>query len=631
MNKIKNINWQDCLKKCWPFIVILLMTYLLAAIQLRNGGTILDIDTIFHYNRFFDASEQLRTGNFSYFQTNFAFNQSGRVVNAVYGPLFAYFNGLLILIFGTWYNYQIATYFIICMFAGTGMYLLARKTNVNKYISTALAILYLNIGTIQAWFDHSNLAAWGGAFAPFVLIEGINMVQNHRSPLRWIRLMLVMSLVAQIHILSTLILSLALIPFWFAGYFKANDRKKMIVDLIKAIVGTIILSANVWGAILVIYQNQIAPTLSHNLAKNALKISGYGSLRDDILASLLFIFIVQVIYVLLNYKKMPLNLFVTIEGSIFLFLSSKLMPWDFLQSKVKILTSYLQFPHRFLLVAYPLLLLGIGLSINSLNLLKDNIFYKIAWVTIGVVILENFGSNYYRITQRSTFNRAEVYRANSSKYYSTKNMYDKYRYTESINDMPDDYLVSGFSKDDKSKLYVQVPARGIYYKNTGDINKINQILHDKNKKKQLLDLIIKINPDYLPIYHGKKSGSEVDYYYINNVIKPEQSGKFKYKVLKSGTLKLTWNSPKNGEISLPLVMYKQSRLIVNDKEMHNPRLGEIGTPTIKQKIGKNTAVLRFITPVWFKILSITSMLAWIIMCIYIVKYLCRYRKRLRRI
>ncbi len=78
-------------------------------------------------------------------------------------------------------------------------------------------------------------------------------------------------------------------------------------------------------------------------------------------------------------------------------------------------------------------------------------------------------------------------------------------------------------------------------------------------------------------------------------------------------------------------MYKQSSLTFNDKKISDPKLGNIGTPVVKQRVGKNTAVLKFITPVWFKLLSVTSMLAWIIMCIYIVKYLCRYRKRLRRI
>ncbi|EQE00311.1 putative cell division domain protein, partial [Clostridioides difficile CD9] len=36
---------------------------------------------------------QFKTGNFSYFQTNYGFQQSGRIVNALYGPLIAYILG----------------------------------------------------------------------------------------------------------------------------------------------------------------------------------------------------------------------------------------------------------------------------------------------------------------------------------------------------------------------------------------------------------------------------------------------------------------------------------------------------------------------------------------------------------
>ena len=61
-------------------------TYLLAQVQLSNQHTVLDIDTMFHYSRFNDIAEQLKNRNFSYFQTNFAFEHSGRIINTLYGP-----------------------------------------------------------------------------------------------------------------------------------------------------------------------------------------------------------------------------------------------------------------------------------------------------------------------------------------------------------------------------------------------------------------------------------------------------------------------------------------------------------------------------------------------------------------
>ena len=39
---------------------------------------------------------QLKNGNFSYFLSLYGFQQSGRIVNALYGPFFAYLQGGLI-------------------------------------------------------------------------------------------------------------------------------------------------------------------------------------------------------------------------------------------------------------------------------------------------------------------------------------------------------------------------------------------------------------------------------------------------------------------------------------------------------------------------------------------------------
>lgn len=47
---------------------------------------ILGSDSVFHYNRFYEAAMQLKNGNFSYFLSLYGFQQSGRIVNALYGP-----------------------------------------------------------------------------------------------------------------------------------------------------------------------------------------------------------------------------------------------------------------------------------------------------------------------------------------------------------------------------------------------------------------------------------------------------------------------------------------------------------------------------------------------------------------
>ena len=87
-SKIANlINWG------LPYCAIAAMAYLIMFPQFVSHGVILGTDSIFHFNRFYDAAKQIQQLNFSYFQSNYSFQQSGRIINAVYGPLFAYLNG----------------------------------------------------------------------------------------------------------------------------------------------------------------------------------------------------------------------------------------------------------------------------------------------------------------------------------------------------------------------------------------------------------------------------------------------------------------------------------------------------------------------------------------------------------
>lgn len=615
MQRIKKIDWQKWLDVSWPYLVIIAATFLLAEIQISNNKVILDIDTMFHYNRFNDIAEQFRTGHFSYFQSNFGFEQSGRIINAMYGPFFAYLNGFFVFILGSWYRYQVVSYFIIGILAGSGMYLLARKAKAQKLPAVLVAVLYINIGGIQAWFDHTNLMAWGAALAPYVLIEGINMLQDRQKPVRWINLMLIMSIVGQTHLLSTLLLTIVLMPFAIIGFIRTSNKKGMLLDLAKAIGGTLLLTANVWGGLLLVLKtNTISTTLGHDLQLYALTISGDGTLRNTILGPTLFVILLQIVYAIFTYKKSLVNTVVSVEGAIFLLLASSLMPWKAIQKNLSFLANYLQFPHRLLIAAYPLILLGIAISISNLNQ-KFSVIQKIAMCGVGFIILENFGANYSRITQRTSFNRHAIYKVNSKKYYTYKNLYDQEKYFDYVHGLPGKYQTNGIKDSNHGYVYVKTATRGDFYKNTLNLDKVWQLTHDPKKRSELFKTIIKVNPDYLPTYHRKLTAEEVDYYYIQDVIKPRESGKFTYKVLNHGRLQLKWNAKNPKKQSLPLIMYKQSRLTVNNKVV-SPKLGYIGTPIISQKKGENTAILQFIVPIWFRILFMLAILSWLVLIGY---------------
>lgn len=627
-SKLKKIDWNHWIKEALPYLVIVTVAFLFFDIQYANKGTILDIDTLFHYNRFYDASEQIRNHNFSYFQMNYGFNQSGRVINALYGPIFAYLNGLLVILAGSWWHYQLLSNFILCVAAGTGMYLLGRKAKLNQVIATLIAVFFINIGGIQAWYDHANFTAWGVAFAPFVFIEALNMLQDHDRPIRWVRLMLVMSLLAQTHLMSTLILSVALVPFAIIGFIKTDHRKQMVLDLLKAVVGTLILTANVWGAlIMLIKTNQLSPTLTHSLARTAVRIAHEGIIRRSINLTFMLAVIVQAICAICLRKKNKLILPISAVGIVFFFISTKYFPWQFMQDHFKILGTNLQFPHRLATtIAYPLILLAIGLTLQILTQLENKAWYHVALLAVTFLTLQAFGQSYTRISDRSSLNLRYVYQVKNPKYNKTKNLYHQKRYVTRVKELPDSYHTQGVDKIKGSQVYVKVATRGTYYRNTLNMGDIYAATHYKVLRFKLFDLIIKVNPDYLPVHHVKKAYLST-YYYIKRVIDPNLKHEFNHKVLKNGVLQISWTGKKAKKRSLPIVMYKQSQLTLNGKIVKNSKLGHISTPTVMQKKGRNVATLHFLTPTWFKALGILSLIAWLAFIVYGGYNLIRYRRQ----
>ena len=618
-----------------PYLVIAFTIYLLSIIQLETHKTIIDIDTLFHYNRFYDVSQQIKTGNYSYFQTNFGFNQSGRIVNALYGPMTAYLNGFLILVAGTWFRYQIISYWVLGLIGGIGMYQLARKAKANKVASTLVSVLFLNIGAYQAWIDHANMIAWGAVLVPYALIEGLNMIQDHDKPVRWVRLMLIMSLIAQTHVISTVLTTLGLIPFAVYGLIKAKNKTKMLLGVLYAVGGTVLLSANIWGALLIVYgNNHIAPTLDHSLAGNAVSLS-YETIRDQLSKPLYLLFVLQLIYPLtigrfsFNDKRLNhVNLLVSLEGFIILAVSSVYFPWKSVSLHLPILETYLQFPHRLLILAYPLLLVGLAVTMTQLTSKEADGaigFGKALVVFTALITMQNYGANYSRISDHSA-NLSRVFvikkgrESNYQKNLGVPGSEDLIKYKHGLSG---DEKIFGEDAQDKDakygKIYVSSGARGLLYKNTTNADAMSWATRTKEGRNKHFDLVEKINPDYHPLTGEKNvKAEEVDRSYIKHIVKPQESGKYKYSV-QGSKLIISWKGKKHAKRNLPLVMYKQSHLILNGKKVKHPlkySKSKVKTPTIMQRKGKNVAVLYFkASPVYSWTLFV-ALASWIILLCY---------------
>ncbi len=570
-SKVESWDWAGLLRSIGPYLVMIITIYLMMQWQLSAHATHLTSDSFLHFQRFYDTSMQLKTGNYSYFQTNYGFYHSGRIFNAMYGPLFAYLNGFLLLMCQSWYHYQVFIIFTVLLLAAIGMYLLALKVKVPRWLSLLLALIYIQFGIVVG-ITKMNWMAWGGALAPFACRQIVNMVQDKKRPIHWLSLALIVSLLAQIHLLSTLITVLTFIPFFIYAWVAAEDKKGLWLALFKAIGLTLLLTANAWGSLLVLYpSNYISSPNVYWLYAHTIKVAANLNDHGNLTGALLFLFAGQLIYVLFNFKKSVLNSLATLVSLGILLLASTWMPWYRLQKLFPRIGSVLQFPYRLALLAFPLLLMGAGISLTQIlthfsgqEIVKNTIAFALM-----LVLMQNIGGN------------ISLNRSRTRRYQNPK----------------------------------QVLLMGSAYGVTKNRQYLRRVLRWSNDFT-LFTLVSHVEPDYLP-YKGRPSNVVFGKTVIDG--RPH----YHYQV-KGAHLRLSWRGKKAAAKVLPIVMYHQSRLIFNGRKQNQIKKNMNCQPIVQARKGENQAELYFVTPPWFWLLLIIALLSWLAVILYLFYLFLRH-------
>lgn len=293
------------------FVILIILSY-----QIRTHTAIFLSDGYFHFSRFYDAAQQIKTNNFSFFQSNWGFNQSERIVNALYGPYFAYLMGAILLICGTWFKFQIVTSFLISFIAATGMYKCLKYVSSNNIANILISLIYIT--AIKFWSCGSNFNAISSALAPFALYCGLRMILDHKKPISWSQLALTMSIVAQIHLLSTLLFTTLLIPFFIIGLVQTKFRKQMMLNLTVAVLVTLLLTMNIWIKLYYFHKLDIVSNPgAFNMYKATLSWHHYTPIS-------ICLILVQFLYVSFYWKQASTNCIITVLALVFLILCTKL-------------------------------------------------------------------------------------------------------------------------------------------------------------------------------------------------------------------------------------------------------------------------------------------------------------------
>ncbi|CCK86023.1 Putative uncharacterized protein [Lactobacillus equicursoris DSM 19284 = JCM 14600 = CIP 110162] len=571
------------LAKWLPYLFLTMMAMEFVFIQMRTGRLIIGSDSIFHFNQIYEAEQQIKNHNFSYFMSIYAFHQSGRVINAVYGPILTYLLGALLLAVKSWYRLQVITSFLVYLVAGCGMYWALKKAKVRPWIGALIATIYMTMGWVPRWQMGSNYSAITGMLAPYMLVVIIKMLEEKKLP--WIGLAALMTISVESHLLTALLLSLLFLPFWLYGLRKSEEQKRFILDTAKAVAVTVILSLQVLLPLLLISKtNLLHMPQRMSLIANALHLAQpsrsikTGLLIDsntrDILSRwVLLFFLLQAAAAVILRKKQKFNLAITAYGLLLLFISSKLFPWQLFQTSF--LSKDLQFPSRLVSIAYPLLLLGAGISAEYLIAWAKQHDEAMLQLLLVASLIFFTGSRVKMVNNQIYSNSGWGYMPGVKKSHTT--------FLGEDND-PDDFEI---------------------VQNTSHTDHPGYFIFEAQK----------IVPDYLAV-KKKATTKKVNYSFFNSVVWKNQG--VKKTVISGGRIKLTWTKRQAGKQQLPVVTYAQSSLTVNGKKVTNYKKSLVGCPTVLSKQGKNTAILSFNDPCWVKAGIALSLLLNILAAIWLI-------------
>ncbi|NQP19000.1 hypothetical protein HO928_04330 [Streptococcus suis] len=569
-------NWIKKHGNLFALGVFIVFALLLQLPHLLTRGMVTGADVLFHYNRFYDTAMQIKEGNFSFFMSLYGYQQSGRIVNALYGPLFAYFQGLLVLVSGTWFRYQIVSNALLGVLSASSLYLLMKEVKVRYGLSLLLSLFFMTTYSIQYWWVTQGLTSWGVALFPLCLIPAIRFLRTGKV---LIFLMAgAVGLMLQVHVLSTLFLIIVYGLIFLVGWLSSEQKWKIIGQVFLSVGIFLLLTVNVWLPILSLNGSNhlLQPFVNKSFVKDSVTWVHTHFLYYPY--SLPVLFAVFMGFLIKKGKQLPrLTATLSVVYLIFLVLSTNLFPWQFLAGKEIGLVELLQFPYRFFLYANVLLLVALGLLLSQFA--KERYKTFLGLVAVSTVVGMGF------------------------------------IWKESYQEIRNHYFTESFLQE---RLHTTL---------YGSAEEIRQSFHSTDMG-EFLYLAQKSTPDYVPNL-SKEPGmppKEVlgSFYnqYRDQIILPNANFD---KEVKGESLVVSWTSQTSGSQSVPIVVYKDSQLALNGQSLtkEDMSLSAMGVPTVISKPGKNQLVLTY-KPQWWLLPSLAiSLLGWVLWLIY---YFIKHRK-----
>lgn len=621
--------WPVMRNKLIVVAVIVLTAILTVLPQYLNHGVIVGVDAIFHFNRFYDVAAQITHHNYSYFQTNYGFQQTGRVVNALYGPYLAYVLGAILVHAGSWLHFELLVGILIEIIAGCGAYILARTAGSRERYALIAGLLFMLTGWVPAWLTTQEFMGFGAALMPYVLACGVSMLRHPDHHVPVLALALSAALLVQTHVLSSVIVALAMVPFVLITFLRSQRKMAFAGGIIMSLLLVILLTANVWGALLEVFgrNHVLAPYMPLNSGTYTSKLSlgnyGRGTLGGSLGIVCTVLFVGQMLALFLRRNRQLIDVVITATGAVFLILASALIPWNTIIAQHNLVGSYLQFPSRFTPVAALLLLTGLARTLSqatradmtrqTLQLLNGALLFGV--ILVGYQTVADVGR------AADQWNKPKVLQSLSSVTLQAPDMQTiKTAFAGSDLGLPltmvtkatPDYLpVPAASKD----WLVQNTQYALYHQ-----QRVLVTTSETAVKGQVGNKI-----DAQAYSDQAKLIDEASPYVIYYQQIVAKTPKFQKTVVRGGRLKVTWTAKKRQVIQVPVVSYAQTELVLNGRKLKHSdyQRTDIGAVIVQGQKGVNNLTLRFIPAKSTQMILKLTPVLWLLFGILILFSLSR--------
>lgn len=548
------------------FYIIAAFSAVLLLPQIIMQSPILGVDALFHFNRFYDTAMQIEHGTFNYFQSMYGFNGNGRIINAVYGPIFAYLAGALLLICQSWLVFELVSSFLIIFTAGVGIRYLARALNIPFSGQIVAAMLYMTMPLTNQWMLNQSFTAIGAAVIPFVFIYGVYFyTKTDNYP--WINLSVSLAILTQIHFLSALIASLGLLCFFIGAQIHEGDTlKKLFWPLIRAMALFGLLISNLVISLIDVNgsNNLKTPFIPSDIMSKTMHFSfSDASLREyGFTGMVLILLVIAGIVIGYRYFTTPQKDFALI-GLFFLIVSSDLIPWDTLRDVFPTVVNTLQFPSRLAVISSIITAILAGLIFTKYLSTKPQslVIRSTSWIlAVGLILMNVVNILDNEVSSASHFQKDHVMKNRS-------------------------YMVNSGKLEPEEERQAWV----------GDDLTI------------AMNMIQKQTPDYLPISNLTPTDDAYLLYRHDLLL-----NKLHPTIDTTPELSMSWESSKvKSNVMVPTIVYAHSTVTHNGTLIESPRTSKVGALIIDQTKGQNTVTNHYEPIAVFWPVICLNLLTWI--------------------